>query len=190
MKIRNLNLTALDQYELFNLRCPDRPGCGGYEEPLNTVDTQPDRHEWVPLKDLWNEIFPQGDWMQDDGKLPSWLMNTCCGQFAVAKEAITRRSLEEWKRIREPLVKGSAAYSWGNNYNDYMLGLLYEKLWHLLFGKGAIFCHSADFCRDVQFGGKIKCDRWPEGGFPQLDADYKTVHCEDGVENTDHMNFT
>lgn len=189
MKIRNINLTALGEVGVFNLRCPDRPGCGGFEEPLNTVDVQADRQEWRPLNDLWNTIFPNGDHMQDDGALPAWIQNTCCGQFAISKEAIQQRTKYEWTKIREPLVKGSSHYKWAEGYNDYKLGLLYEKLWHLFLGKGAVFCHSADYCKDVQFGGKIKCDRWPEGSFPQLDKDFDQVRCWDDVEDSSKMDY-
>lgn len=152
-KIRALNLTALQRSDYISLRCNKSPGC---EAPLGSTTLPIQANEWAlqHLPAFWGTIFPSPksrpqlhrgdlfDGVRDDdprvtGLLPPTLKGKCCAQFAVSKRAITQMSVAAWERVRAPLLRGPKAYGWSSALNDVGVGLLFEPLWHTIFGKGA-----------------------------------------------------
>lgn len=130
-KLRALNLTALQEEDFVSLRCGIQMGC----ERQPFLDTEnPNWSGEARVADYWNIIVPQQ-------KAPRFLNYRCCAQFAVTRKAIRRRSLEDWKRIRAPLLDDESILydqwsdeitnGWGK---DWMMGSFYEKFWHVLFG--------------------------------------------------------
>ena len=83
-------------------------------------------------------------------------------QFVATKRTIRKQSLEFWKRLRDPLMKQPAEFhEWLQGEGGYFLGLFYEPLWHIAFGKGAVFCPGTDVCNERFFSNKIRCDKEP-----------------------------
>lgn len=145
-KLRALNLTALEQEQYIPLRCKDSFGCGQgeglwYREPHFPVLGR--------LPAFWKIFFPDSEVKEPVSGVgvgeyfPEVVRYKCCGQFAVSRDAVWARSLTEWERIRAPLLRGVTSYDelrdisemiGGNSWN---MGIVYEALWQMLFGKGA-----------------------------------------------------
>ena len=89
-------------------------------------------------------IFPHGDPITGLDEYPEEVRYKCCAQFVVSKQAVKQRSLEDWRRIRRPLERDLGDFEELQDAPDdmgmglsWMMGLLYEPMWHLLFGKAA-----------------------------------------------------
>ena len=152
-KLRALNLTALSQSKYISLRCNSSPGDCQKSPGSKTLPLS----EWAALRyisDFWETIFPPSKWSErlahfshnvtaDDpritGKLPDTLKGKCCAQFAVTKDAIQSMHESLWRSIREPLLKSRREFSWTRNVKKPSngIGLLFEEVWHTLFGMGA-----------------------------------------------------
>lgn len=154
-KIRALNLTALDEEGYINLRCEDMAGC----ELRPFIDTTVGNWDGEKhLREFW-------DWMLPDVELPRYLSYKCCGQFAVSKKAIQGRRLDQWIKVREPLLLSDeevGQYAWGKGTQDvqfeWLVGTYYEKFWHVLFGTEGEHCPSVAECRQRYFSNAIACD--------------------------------
>ena len=128
--MRALNLTALRAEGYISLRCGVQMGC----ERQPFIDTAvPNWDGDAHLGDFWSYIVPSE-------RLPGFLTFKCCAQFGVSRDAVRRRSLDEWRRVRAPLLDKSGFYEgWSREIVDghgvdWMLGSFYEKYWHVLFG--------------------------------------------------------
>lgn len=162
MKLRALNLSSLAHDHYINLRCAHLPGCTAdtYIDLVH-VDPKDLRQQAHMLPRFWNTMFGQES-VWDLGPKPSNVSVTCCAQFAVTREAIRRRPLAFWVNYRRPLERDLEEYVpiWGPQTNSYSIGICYEKLWHMVFGKPAIHCPKEDYCRRNQFSDSIVCDRY------------------------------
>ena len=135
-------MTALQQEQYFSLRCTASPGCDG--EGLNTIDPVGNHDALMHMRAWWETIFPPGigNLTFDDGgprqtgELPVMVRGKCCAQFAVSREAVRQMPLDIWKRIRAPLLRDVDDFAaWGDGVSSHALGLLYEPVWHIIFGK-------------------------------------------------------
>lgn len=180
-KIRALNLTALDQVDYINFRCEDMAGC----ESRPFLDTEVgnwdgERH----MRDFW-------DWILPGVELPRYLSFKCCGQFAVTKKAILSRTVEQWKRVRDPLLVDDAEVAdlaWakaptGVSY-DWLVGTYYEKLWHVMFDTDPENCPSVADCRQRYFSNAIACNGDMESTTWAVRADnWKDTRCITAYDN-------
>lgn len=149
MKIRALNLAALEKENYISLRCGDQMGC----EKQPYIDT---RHpNWGGEKhmcDFWKTIVPHES-------CPRYVSYKCCAQHAVTRAAVRKRSKQDWIRIREPLLHDlSDNKAWGEGATDWLGGMYYEKFWHILLGTGPEYCPSIETCQQVHFSNAIICD--------------------------------
>jgi len=76
---------------------------------------------WV---DAWPKLFP------GEVKVPEEIASACCAQFAVSRETILSRPLEEYQRYYEWLMD--------TELSDDISGRVMEYAWHMIFGKEAI----------------------------------------------------
>lgn len=142
MKIAALNLKALDQEGYINLRCGTAPGC--QKKWYMNMHQRPSG-DWRPaathLPQFWRMLF-QDDLGSPDEMMPApeELGVACCAQFAVTKQAIRNKSLGFWNKMRRPLERDLEEFrdELGDGLDSYVMGLLYEKLWHVVFGKPAV----------------------------------------------------
>ena len=112
------------------------PHCGPgqgyrYKKPPSPVEGH--------ITNLWDTLFPQGDALTGIKKWPNLVRYKCCAQFAVSKEAVVARPLKDWVRFRRPLLRDIEDFEGLRGMErppNYAFGLLYEPLWHILFGKG------------------------------------------------------
>ncbi|DAA79241.1 TPA_exp: Uncharacterized protein A8136_0014 [Trichophyton benhamiae CBS 112371] len=136
-----------------NLRCMRNLGC-----------TSPGRHPLL-TPEVWGELFngtAQGKAAaaaaasssadaKGDAKgarafipVPDVVMVACCAQFAVSRDQIRLRPLEDYIHFRQWLFDTSL--------NDATSGRIFEYLWHIIFGKDAIYCPEEDTCYCKVYG--------------------------------------
>ncbi|KAL2152155.1 hypothetical protein VTH82DRAFT_5339 [Thermothelomyces myriococcoides] len=76
---------------------------------------------------------------------------SCCSQFAVSREAVRARPREDYVRWRDWLLR--------TPLDDDLSGRVFEYMWHIIFGKDAVFCPSAAECYCNLYGMcDLKCD--------------------------------
>lgn len=178
MKLRALNLTALSYDHYINLRCARDPGCTA-DTGIDLVDVDPhdSRIHALMLPKFWNTMFGNES-MWDMGPPPTNVSVPCCAQFAVTREAIRSRPLAFWRAYRRPIERDLDEYkpTWGPNTNSYLVGICYEKLWHMVFGKESVYCPAEDYCRGTQFSDAVVCDRYT-GQFDDAKDTWGQIKC-------------
>ena len=75
------------------------------------------------MPEAWATMFP-------DVELPQKIGAPCCAQFAVTREQVLKRPLEDYERIHKWLMD--------TELKDSMSGRVMEFLWHVIFGKPAV----------------------------------------------------
>lgn len=186
-KLDALNYTALDNESYVSLRCMDLPGC----RPrwyLNATSTPKgdDRVQAKLMPGFWRTMFPQLPGAYNDssilqywglGPAPSEIGAPCCAQFAVTRAAIHLRPLEFWRAFRRPLERDLSEYrtSIGPELDSYWIGVLYEAVWHMVFGKPAVHCPATDFCRQTLWSDAINCTKYPE--WYSTSAGWENITC-------------
>ncbi|KAK5694910.1 hypothetical protein LTR97_009501 [Elasticomyces elasticus] len=161
MKVRALNLTALDEEDYISLRCGMQMGC----EKQPYIDTK--HVNWSGedrMCEFWKRVTGE--------RCPRY----CCAQHAVTRRAIQKRSKEAWIRIREPIMH--------EVQDDWLSGMFYEKFWHMLLGAGPEYCPSVAKCQQVHFSNAIICDGDTDATVFEGDAwmDTKCVSAFDGLD--------
>lgn len=63
--------------------------------------------------------------------MPGEIGNVCCGQFAVSRERIRARPKEDYVRILDWAATTELT-------DDFGVGWVMEKLWHIVFGMDAV----------------------------------------------------
>ncbi|EPE34414.1 hypothetical protein GLAREA_10108 [Glarea lozoyensis ATCC 20868] len=103
---------------------------------------------YIPLSDLEDAIPREtqiGSFLMEFlGWIPEKIASPCCAQFAVSREAVYRRSLDEWKSIRKWLEETKLSSS--------SSGRVLEHTWHILFGMESIHCPVQNVCLCGGFG--------------------------------------
>ena len=130
-KLEGLNLTALDQDHYISMRCNHSPTCH-LHDPINLNEMESEDRIYVSEIPKFWQYAGLGEFLQLGDKLPDRLSAPCCAQFAVTREAVLRRSLDWWKRYRQPLLNGKVYKHRPMDTWDW--GMMYEKLWHVAFG--------------------------------------------------------
>lgn len=120
--MRQLQLDFVQRSGYVNLRCIQAPGCPAEIQPFRT---QHGEHEDVDLAfpGAWNHFF-------NGTEVPPVIATPCCAQFAVSKDQVLKRPLEEYVRMREWL--------YATELEDGVSGRIFEYLWHIIFGKEAV----------------------------------------------------
>ena len=117
--LRTLDTHAVQRRGFVNLRCETNPGCPNRIQPARGNSSV----ERV-MPDAWRALFGGAV------HLPTTLAAPCCSQFAVSRDQVQQRSLAEYKRfldwlLRTPLDDGTARG-------------VFEYLWHVIFGQEAV----------------------------------------------------
>lgn len=68
----------------------------------------------------------------------------CCAQFAVSREQIYKRPLNDYIKIRQWVMD--------TEKDDAKSGRVMEYLWHIIFGKEAVHCPDQDTCYCKVYG--------------------------------------
>ena len=71
---------------------------------------------------------------------PIYLLHDCCAQFIVSRERVLRNSRGAYQHWYQLLMKTK---------NDYHLGLVFEYIWHIIFGEPDVVSHEDNASRFV-----------------------------------------
>lgn len=139
--LRNLQLSFVRQNGFVNLRCNWNPGCVQdslndhvdrtvWQELFNGTSTPPfdEAGQWT--RPSVNATTPMPDFLKDVSHLQGRTAATCCAQFAVSREQVRKRPIEDYIMFRDWL--------YGTAENDAKSGRVMEYLWHVIFGKDSV----------------------------------------------------
>ncbi|KAL5340644.1 hypothetical protein BJX70DRAFT_360806 [Aspergillus crustosus] len=134
--LRNFQLPYLEKQGYVNLRCVWVLGCPGEIHPLS--DTHREAvHAGEYFKHGFMELFPGEE-------IPEAVGVSCCAQFGVTSWKIRERPKSDYVRYRKWLLE--------TDLTDDLSGRIMEYTWHMIFGKDAIHCPSAEECYCKVFG--------------------------------------
>lgn len=141
LAMRSLQLDFVVQNGYVNLRCNLNPGCTkAYKRSKSHVDGE-----------VWKEIFsgtttlPATEISQNttveeltssrqDREKAEYMnvgvASACCAQFAVSRDQVLKRPLEDYVKIRQWVID--------TDRDDAHSGRVMEYLWHVIFGKNLI----------------------------------------------------
>jgi hypothetical protein len=127
--MRNLQLPFIQRNGYVNLRCNWNPGCKGEHRFNKHVTDQ-----------IWWDVFEgtstpplntSSHWEVEYGgqkyvRKPDEIGAACCAQFAVSRDQVQKRPLNDYVKIRQWILD--------TELNDASSGRVMEFLWHVIFG--------------------------------------------------------
>jgi hypothetical protein len=127
--MRNLQLDFVQRNGYVNLRCNWNPGCKGSHRFNKHVTDQ-----------IWWDVFEgtstpplnmSSPWEMEYGghkyiRKPDEIGAACCAQFAVSRDQVQKRPLNDYVKIRQWILD--------TELNDASSGRVMEFLWHIIFG--------------------------------------------------------
>jgi hypothetical protein len=125
--LNGLNLIYVQQQGYVNLRCNPDPGCYGL-----VVEPRRHAHDIEPLdrdaafQVAWLDAWPYLSFTGDE-EVPQEIAAACCAQFAVSREQILERPIEDYVRYHQWLMN--------TTMSDEISGRIMEYSWHMIFGK-------------------------------------------------------
>ena len=144
IEINNLNLTTVRLRGYQNFNCVGVWGC---DEHINLAEKQrTENASSSQTKRLLSaRSAPEVDaaiyenWDTWFGvPMPEDVTGPCCAQFAVTKEAVYGRTKEKYVEWRQWLV--------ASPLTAFHSGMVFERLWHVIFGMPAVLCQEDEQC--------------------------------------------
>jgi hypothetical protein len=122
--VRRLNTDFIRSHGYANLRCNHNPGCPEEIRPLrNVTEDDPRSKTELAFPAAWLELF-------GNNEVPEVIATPCCAQFAVSKEQVLQRPLDDYKRYLQWVEQ--------TPLEDATAGRVFEYLWHIIFGQPAV----------------------------------------------------
>jgi len=134
--LKALNLSFVQRTGYANLRCIHIPGCPNEIQPFRATPSENEIAENA-MPNVWRVFF-------NSTEVPSTLATPCCGQFAVSRDQILARPLEDYMRYRQWILQTNLTDAWS--------GRVLEYLWHVIFGRDPIYCPDYGQCRCDVYG--------------------------------------
>lgn len=129
--VRRLNLSHVVHNGYQSLRCQRVEYC------VLSNRTHWNQAKEEKFQDAWNfALSPE--------PLPDIVIGPAYAQFAVSKSAILKQSKETYQKLHQWLMQ--------TTYENAESGRVMEYLWHILFGKPALYCPDQDRCYCNAFG--------------------------------------
>jgi hypothetical protein len=138
--MRSLQLDFVQQNGYVNLRCNWNPGCKAehrinahitgqvWAEIFEGTSTPPLNSTTSPA--AAEESSPEYQLTQKFLQAPQLVGAACCAQFAVSREQVLKRPLEDYLRFRQWIID--------TEKDDASSGRVMEYLWHVIFGKESV----------------------------------------------------
>lgn len=152
--MRHLQLDYVKERGYVNLRCNNNPGCKQPRRPNphfagnvwtqvmgNTSTPALSQH---PMSPAAQEVFSTTEDKERLETATPRLWTACCAQFAVSREQIYQRPIEDYINIRQWVVD--------TEMSDAKSGRVMEYLWHVIFGQEAVHCPDVDTCYCKVYG--------------------------------------
>jgi hypothetical protein len=111
--VKALQLHFVQSNGYVNLRCSWDPGC----KPAH-------RYNAHVTPEVWEEIFVNST------HAPAQIGAVCCAQFAVSREQVLARPLDDYLQFRK--------WIFDTELSDEKSGRVMEFLWHYIFGREAV----------------------------------------------------
>ncbi|KAF2494052.1 hypothetical protein BU16DRAFT_512310 [Lophium mytilinum] len=131
-----LRIDYVQKNGYVNLRCIHNPGCPDEMQMFR----QP------PLGELGVEGYMLEVWQRffDGTEPPRVIATPCCAQFAVSRDQVLKRPLDDYVDFRRWLLETELV--------DDISGRIMEYLWHIIFGREPVYCPAAEECSCEVFG--------------------------------------
>ncbi|KAF2463042.1 uncharacterized protein BDR25DRAFT_385214 [Lindgomyces ingoldianus] len=128
--LRSLNINFIQRNGYANLRCIWDPGCPA---EVQSFRDPPETHRTIEaaMPKAWRELFGNED-------VPNILATPCCSQFAVSREQVLKRPIEDYQRYLDWLIR--------TELDDDTSGRVFEYLWHVIFGQDPVYCPELTQC--------------------------------------------
>ena len=107
-----------------------RAGNSSNDEPDKLLSTRSEPPVDEAIYENWDAWFGV--------PLPEDLAAACCAQFVVTKQAVYQRTKEKYIKFREWLLS--------TDLGDWHSGMVFERLWHVIFGMAPVICGSDEQC--------------------------------------------
>jgi hypothetical protein len=123
LSLQRLNIDFVQRNGYANLRCLASPGCNPPE--VLPFRDPPEAHRTIEaaMPQAWRELFGNTD-------VPHELATPCCAQFAVSREQVLKKPLEEYRKYYRWLMESPL--------KDETSGRVFEYLWHVIFGQSPV----------------------------------------------------
>ncbi|KAH7389567.1 hypothetical protein DE146DRAFT_619828 [Phaeosphaeria sp. MPI-PUGE-AT-0046c] len=132
--LAHLQIPFIQQSGFANLRCPTRKSRTTCNDKVLDPFFPPQELRTLEAKipKVWEELFGKGV------MVPSQIATVLGAEFVVSKEQVQKRSVATYLKY----------WTWLNRtiMDDDSSGLLFEYIWHIVFGKDAIFCPELARC--------------------------------------------
>ncbi|KAK8197688.1 uncharacterized protein BKA78DRAFT_82585 [Phyllosticta capitalensis] len=135
--LKALRTEYVQEAGFTNLRCALTPGCPAEVQPFREHTPENLMYE-RNMSTVWELFFPSEP-------CPEIIAAPCCAQFAVSRNQIMARPIEDYLLYREWLMK--------TEMNDENSGRVFEYLWHIIFGQEPVFCPEYGHCWMNVYGG-------------------------------------
>lgn len=119
-----------------NLHCPSPATCADLILPFRSPPNEFRTLE-VAMPRVWEGLF-------GNTTVPGQLATPPGAEFAVSKAQVQKRSVEEYVKF----------WTWLNKtvMDDDTAGLVFEHLWHVIFGRDPVFCPEEKQCKCELYG--------------------------------------
>ncbi|KAL2163016.1 hypothetical protein VTH06DRAFT_6852 [Thermothelomyces fergusii] len=157
--LRRLNVAHVRAAGFANLRCVWMLGCPAEMAPhadaaaaaaaaAGNATTTTTAAAGTTAKAVFKRAFEE---LMPGAAVPERVGVGCCSQFAVSRDAVRARPRADYARWRDWLLRTPLA--------DEVSGRVFEYMWHIIFGKEAVFCPSAAACYCNLYGlCDLTCD--------------------------------
>lgn len=134
--ISRLHVPFIQSSGFATLQCPTPATCADLVLPFRSPSNE-FRTLDVSMAEAYKGIF-------GNVTVPDQLATPPGAEFAVSKTQVQKRSLEEYSRF----------WSWLNktDMDDDTAGLVFEYLWHVIFGRDVVFCPEEKQCECQVYG--------------------------------------
>ncbi|KAF2256093.1 hypothetical protein BU26DRAFT_14159 [Trematosphaeria pertusa] len=128
--LQDLDMEFIQTAGFASLRCSSQSTC---RDAILPFRSPPDEFRVleVALPAAWKDLFNKTD-------VPVELAAPCCSEFAVSRDQVQKRAVDEYLRYWSWLHK--------TKMDDDTAGFVFEYLWHLIFGRDAMYCPEVSQC--------------------------------------------
>jgi len=152
--MRLLRLDYVKEKGYVNLRCNSNPGCkqtnkgnshfAGDERPAVMGNTSTPAFSQQPTSPGAQQAYSTPMDKERSENVTPRIWTACCAQFAVSREQIFRRPVEDYVEIRQWVID--------TEKDDATSGRVMEYLWHIIFGREAVHCPDVETCYCKVYG--------------------------------------
>ncbi|RFU28377.1 hypothetical protein B7463_g7972, partial [Scytalidium lignicola] len=174
--LKSLQIPYLISEGYANLRCVWTLGCPSELHPdsdkqIKDQTTIEDPKSAKTTEHAYPEAFAE---LFPSEELPSAVGVPCCAQFAVSRQQVHARPIQDYERYRQWLLN--------TTLEDQISGRILEYSWHMIFGKPNQHCPNAKDCYCNTYGlCNLACsedgrcgERWPFPPYASLPNGWPT----------------